>query len=39
MKLDRRSLAYRRLITSPLDPTRTEEWAGDLHTWRLGDNG
>jgi flavin reductase len=28
--------AYRRLIASPLDPTRTEEWAGDLHTWRLG---
>jgi flavin reductase (DIM6/NTAB) family NADH-FMN oxidoreductase RutF len=27
---------YRRLIASPLDPTRTEEWAGDLHTWRLG---
>jgi flavin reductase len=30
---------YRRLIASPLDPTRTEEWAGDLHTWRLEDNG
>ena len=28
---------YRRLIASPLDPTRTEEWSGDLHTWRLGD--
>src|SRR5580692_8648967 len=28
--------AYRRLIASPLDPTRTEEWAGDLHTWQLG---
>jgi flavin reductase len=27
--------AYRRLIASPVDPTRTEEWAGDLHTWRL----
>jgi flavin reductase len=31
--------AYRRLIASPLDPTRTAEWAGDLHSWRLGDNG
>jgi flavin reductase len=27
---------YRRLIASSVDPTRTEEWAGDLHTWRLG---
>jgi hypothetical protein len=39
MKLDRRSLACRRLIASPLDPTRTEESIGDLHTWRLEDNG
>jgi flavin reductase len=30
--------AYRRLIASPIDPTRTEEWAGDLHTWRLGND-
>jgi flavin reductase len=28
---------YRRLVSSPVDPTRTEEWAGDLHAWRLGD--
>jgi flavin reductase len=28
--------AYSRLIASPVDPTRSEEWAGDLHTWRLG---
>jgi flavin reductase (DIM6/NTAB) family NADH-FMN oxidoreductase RutF len=27
--------AYRRLIGSPIDPTRTEEWFGDLHAWRL----
>jgi flavin reductase (DIM6/NTAB) family NADH-FMN oxidoreductase RutF len=26
---------YRRLIGSPLDPTQTEEWAGELHTWAL----
>jgi flavin reductase len=31
--------AYRRLIASPVDPTRTEEWAGDLHAWRLGPGG
>jgi flavin reductase len=31
--------AYRRLIGSPVDPTRTEEWAGDLNTWRLGHAG
>jgi flavin reductase (DIM6/NTAB) family NADH-FMN oxidoreductase RutF len=31
--------AYRRLITSPQDPTRTEEWTGDLHTWRLDHQG
>jgi hypothetical protein len=30
---------YRRLIAPPKDPTRTEEWVGDLHTWRLEDNG
>ena len=30
---------YRRLIGSPVDPTRTEEWSGDLHTWRLGTPG
>jgi flavin reductase (DIM6/NTAB) family NADH-FMN oxidoreductase RutF len=30
---------YRRLIASPLDPTRTEEWVGDLHSWRLGHDG
>ncbi len=28
--------AYRRLMASPLDPTRTEEWTGELHTWGLG---
>jgi flavin reductase (DIM6/NTAB) family NADH-FMN oxidoreductase RutF len=27
--------AYRRLVDSSVDPTRTEEWAGDLHTWVL----
>jgi flavin reductase len=26
---------YRRLVTSPADPTRSEEWDGDLHSWRL----
>lgn len=31
--------AYRRLITSRIDPTRTEEWVGDLHAWRLGPGG
>jgi flavin reductase (DIM6/NTAB) family NADH-FMN oxidoreductase RutF len=31
--------AYRRLITSPEDPTRTDEWTGDLHAWRLDDQG
>ena len=31
--------AYRRLMASPVDPTRTEEWSGDLHTWRLGPVG
>jgi flavin reductase len=30
---------YRRLIGSAVDPTRTEEWSGDLHTWRLGTPG
>jgi flavin reductase (DIM6/NTAB) family NADH-FMN oxidoreductase RutF len=30
---------YRRLIGSTVDPTRTEEWSGDLHTWRLGTPG
>ncbi|HEY3772898.1 MAG TPA: flavin reductase family protein [Solirubrobacteraceae bacterium] len=27
--------AYRRLLDSPGDPTRSEEWQGDLHSWRL----
>jgi flavin reductase (DIM6/NTAB) family NADH-FMN oxidoreductase RutF len=27
--------AYRTLMDSRADPTRTEEWAGDLHTWVL----
>jgi flavin reductase (DIM6/NTAB) family NADH-FMN oxidoreductase RutF len=27
--------AYRRLVTAPGDPTRSEEWQGDLHSWRL----
>jgi flavin reductase (DIM6/NTAB) family NADH-FMN oxidoreductase RutF len=27
--------AYRRLLDSGVDPTRTEEWTGDLHTWGL----
>jgi flavin reductase (DIM6/NTAB) family NADH-FMN oxidoreductase RutF len=27
--------AYRSLMDSRSDPTRTEEWAGDLHTWVL----
>jgi flavin reductase (DIM6/NTAB) family NADH-FMN oxidoreductase RutF len=26
---------YRRLLASPGDPTRTDEWAGELHTWGL----
>ena len=26
---------YRRLLSSPVDPTRSEEWQGDLHSWRL----
>jgi flavin reductase (DIM6/NTAB) family NADH-FMN oxidoreductase RutF len=26
---------YRRLLDSP-DPTRSDEWLGDLHSWRLG---
>ena len=30
---------YRRLIGSAVDPTRTDEWSGDLHTWRLGAHG
>jgi flavin reductase (DIM6/NTAB) family NADH-FMN oxidoreductase RutF len=28
--------AYRQLIGSAGDPTRTGEWAGELHTWSLG---
>ena len=27
---------YRRLLDSPGDPTRSEEWQGDLHSWQLG---
>jgi flavin reductase len=27
---------YRRLFDSPGDPTRSEEWQGDLHSWQLG---
>jgi flavin reductase (DIM6/NTAB) family NADH-FMN oxidoreductase RutF len=26
---------YRRLLTAAGDPTRTEEWQGDLHSWHL----
>jgi flavin reductase (DIM6/NTAB) family NADH-FMN oxidoreductase RutF len=31
--------AYRRLIASPVDPTRSDEWLGDLHAWRLNPSG
>jgi flavin reductase (DIM6/NTAB) family NADH-FMN oxidoreductase RutF len=27
--------AYRNLMASAIDPTRSEEWAGELHTWGL----
>jgi flavin reductase (DIM6/NTAB) family NADH-FMN oxidoreductase RutF len=27
--------AYRRLMASTVDPTRTEEWSGELNTWGL----
>lgn len=30
--------AYRSLINSGSELTRSEEWAGELHTWRLSDS-
>jgi flavin reductase len=27
---------YRSLMSSPGDPTQSDEWAGELHTWHLG---